>query len=333
MRFLMRTSRNHRSPRLRTTVAVLASLLAGCGDVGNLTEPRPPGGLDDSVLPGVPGLAGSIAFVSTRDGSPWIYVADSTSVRRLVPGDEPAWSPDGSMIAFESSAGIALVGSDGTNERVIRAGGYQPVWSPDGRRIAFRDGGIRVMQSDGSGELLLVADDFAQAGDELRRPDWSPDGQRIAFVRYDCCWSWPLEIYAAGLDGTPPRLVINVVDEAGNTVHYSHWSPAWSPDGRSMAFVHLFRLATIGATGGDLKFLGMNAAWESKLDWSPDGRHLVFSDYNRTRSGQGTIPIGQLRVYVADLSTSGVTQLIPDATAPVNPDYWDSHAVWSHARR
>jgi len=53
-----------------------------------------------------------------------IYVADSTGVRRITPGDEPAWAPDGTTIAFESSTGISLIQANGTGLRDVREGGY-----------------------------------------------------------------------------------------------------------------------------------------------------------------------------------------------------------------
>ena len=49
------------------------------------------------------------------------------------------------------------------------------------------------------------------------RPDWSLDGKTIAFVRYDCCWMWPVEVYVVGLDGKPPRAWVNGVVQSGVT--------------------------------------------------------------------------------------------------------------------
>ena len=48
---------------------------------------------------------GPIAFVSTRDGSPYIYLAnaDGTAATRLTSGEKPAWSRDGRSLAFQRS--------------------------------------------------------------------------------------------------------------------------------------------------------------------------------------------------------------------------------------
>ena len=330
--------------RARVYAVALPFLMAGCSDAAGPTastsQPPRPG-----VPPGVPNdppttppsrpvaaITGRVAFVSTRDGSAWIYLADSTGVRRLTPGDEPAWSPDGGTIAYQSHDGISLMNADGSNNRVIRRGGAQPAWSPDGTQLVFSDGGIRVMRADGSFERLLVGNDFIQRGDEMQRPAWSRDGQRIAFVRYDCCWMEPVAIYVVALDGTAPRTVMNGVVQNGGTSYFSYWSPAWSPDGRSLAFIHDFELVTAGADGRDPIFLGIRAAWESDLDWSPDGRRIVFSDYNglQNRSPPFT---GHLRLYVAVVATGDVQQLIPEASGPADPNYLDNHAVWSAALR
>ncbi len=73
---------------------------------------------------------------------------DGTSKRRLVRGREPAWSPDGTQIAFldfnsnnPSSANIFVMRADGSHvEKLTRdkfGHSLSPTWSPDGRRLAF----------------------------------------------------------------------------------------------------------------------------------------------------------------------------------------------------
>jgi PKD repeat protein len=112
----------------------------------------------------------------------------------------PAWSPDGSRIAFttdwqfyETFFDIFAVAPDGSGFTVLTAGihrvhvheFYQSAWSPDGQRLAFvtcpwafyycSSGVVSVMSADGTGlELLAAVTGFA-------RPTWSPDGQTIAF--------------------------------------------------------------------------------------------------------------------------------------------------------
>jgi TolB protein len=120
--------------------------------------------------------------------------ADGSGVTRLTnnPGlaagvpDAPAWSPDGTRIAFVGVPSgrrpdIYVMNADGSGLRNLTntaAQDYSPAWSPDGTRIAYEYGGstdrglqtlgdIYVMNADGSG-VVRLADDPAPVG----RPSW-----------------------------------------------------------------------------------------------------------------------------------------------------------------
>lgn len=104
----------------------------------------------------------------------------------------PAWSPDGTQLAFLSAADLWLVGRDGAQSRVVhRMPGADvapatwipdaPVWSPDGTRVAYAvtvDGCFRVVAVDiGDGSSsVLTPDECAM------RPRWSPDGTALVYV-------------------------------------------------------------------------------------------------------------------------------------------------------
>ena len=134
-----------------------------------------------------------------------LYVVDANGGRpRLLAGNgpggaalfSPAWSPDGSLVAFPSilgegdsiKAAISVMKADGTGRRVIvgpGAGGTYArtiasglAWSPDGSHLAFSSvfGHIYFVGADGSG-LRQITD-----GGLNFWPSWSPDGSRIAFM-------------------------------------------------------------------------------------------------------------------------------------------------------
>ena len=150
-----------------------------------------------------PGANGKIVFVSTRDGNDEIYSmtpagASQTRLTNNAAIDTlPAWSPDGTRIAFNStrdsippfivSDEIYVMNADGTNQTRLTnngAGNLAPAWSPDGSRIAFqsnRDGNneIYVMNADGTNPVNLTNNAATDV-----QPTWSPDGSRIAFVSF-----------------------------------------------------------------------------------------------------------------------------------------------------
>jgi Tol biopolymer transport system component len=146
----------------------------------------------------------------------------------------PAWSPDGSKIAFVSGWDVWVMNADGTamtNLTNHPAFDSNPTWSADGTKIAFsstRNGPAQlyVMNANGSAPTQITY--YDSLGGTAIHADWSPDGQWIAFT-----WTGPtddeVEIYMVKPDGTQVTQVTNTPDDEN--------TPTWSPDSKRIAFL------------------------------------------------------------------------------------------------
>jgi uncharacterized repeat protein (TIGR01451 family) len=229
-----------------------------------------------------------IAFTSTRDGNPEIYVmnGDGRNQTRLTCNpaidSQPAWSPDGAQIAFTSTRDgnhqIYLMDADGRNPRNISGigGSRDPAWSPDGSKIAFRrNGEIYVMNADGSNQIQLTSNP-APVSNPDESPTWSPDGRKIAFVsRRD----GNAEIYDMSPDGSNQRRLTN---HPRSDLH-----PAYSPDGGRIAFTGASSLGPCSGNCSNIFLMNNDGSNQTPLTnnvefdptWSPGGTKIAFAKY------------------------------------------------------
>lgn len=275
-------------------LGLLVGLLAGTDAAALTAEPR-------------------ILFSSTRPVAE-IHVMDAdgggrTQVTRHDPeAFAPAWSPDGSRIAFTGSSGSSVqlwvMDRDGGNPRALgfaspwsEAGAFpDPDWSPGGRRIvlSFVED-IFIVKRNGTDRRRLTrgtAEDWA--------PAWSPVGGWIAFTRNGQIWRMRVDgsrkqALAAGdeADWSPngKRIVFTGPGRGFRNDIYTmradgtdrrrltrsrrdEWAPAWGPRGR-IAFARGFRgpVWVMDADGSDKRRLVRRG---SDPSWSPRGGFVAF---------------------------------------------------------
>ena len=233
-----------------------------------------------------------MAFVSTRDGVYAIYEMSITGKgqRRLSDAEldssepqvlflevEPAWSPDGTRIAFSSrssgSFDIYVMNADGTGARALtstKENDSHPTWSASGQSIAFaRDGDIYVMNADGS-DARRISDITAEESD----PAWSPDGGWIAYIRR--APGTPIrEVWLMRPDGSVRHAVTAQRGRA--------FTPAWSPDSLRIVFSsnaegEIYELYAVGVDGKGLRSVAPTAGDNFEPSWSPDGSKIAYQE-------------------------------------------------------
>jgi Tol biopolymer transport system component/imidazolonepropionase-like amidohydrolase len=225
---------------------------------------------------------------------------------------QPAWSPDGKWIAFQSYRDggwhIWTVAPDGSNLKQRTFGPFdhrEPHWSPDGTRIA--------LSSDESGnydiwELTLANGSLRQltrnpANDSM--PAWSPDGKEIAFAsdRPDSPGVW-------AVDGDGRERLVQRANGAVN-------APSWSPDGKV-----LFNVVTATQSRlmlGDQTLSASEDVFPFRAQWLTASKFLYTAD-------------GKIRIRTLNSATpqtvefSAAVQFDRAAFTPRRPDF-DSNSA------
>jgi Tol biopolymer transport system component/DNA-binding winged helix-turn-helix (wHTH) protein len=267
-----------------------------CGSVAAFVYPKTPAPLQDKIE--VVPLTGLHGFQAT-----------------------PAFSPDGTLVAFRQSDGVskagiytAAVGGEKTIQLTSDMGDCCPTWSPDGRQIAFSrysDGVLSILTVPALGGMEhRLYRGKASMGGGL---SWSPDGNYVAFV--------------ASPSGDRTRSTISFLSLADYSTYeittpppgYLDRSPMFSPDGKRLAFIR----STIAGVSNDIYVMSTSGGDPKRLTfdrrpimgspaWTADGREIVFS------SDRG-VAIGLWRVSAAGCVPVPVAGPVGEAVWPSIP--------------
>ncbi len=219
----------------------------------------------------IPGLKGTIVFVSDRTGALeiWRMNADGKNAKPLTsektPHADPKFSPDGKAILYTAVKGgfpeIWRMNRDGSDPKKVTTGS-QGSWAPDGKSIVFiRDNQCFTRDLASGAEKRITPEKWERCG----VPAWSPDGKTVAVA------SRHLEsigIFLVSLDGaSQPQLK---AQEACCT-------PAWSKDGKKLLCQtvkgHVYQLEADGKNWEQVTF-GADVQHDAR--YSPDETMIVY---------------------------------------------------------
>ena len=213
----------------------------------------------------------------------------SPAVSNLGDKYSPSLSPDGQQLAFTWNGGtgsqfsiyVKLIGTEESLRLTKQASiDFNPVWSPDGRYIAFcriqkDEAGIYIIPSIGGAERRVREarwekqdfDDVFWLGGRL---SWSPDGKLLAFSDR-ASRNEHASIFLLSLDSLEVRRLTSPGRVDGD------YNPAFSPDGRTLAFNRGLSIYTVPVSGGEEQYLSSGAQYGWGLAWTPNGRDIVFA--------------------------------------------------------
>ena len=238
--------------------------------------------------PPLPAASYKLAFTKWNGTRHSVWTADLNGNNQRFLLDfaaSPSWSPDGTQMAFYGEEGIDtqpgvsggtngvwVMGASGENPHRIQpeGTGHAVDWSPGGTLIAFS-----AARGGPDRRIYFIHPNGDPAPFELvgEQPSFSPDGEQLVVkaCRPDC------GLWIVNANDTAPRRLTD-----GGT----DGLPAWSPNGRKIAFSRNVDdnvdIYTVNVDGSGLRQLTTAPGNDSVPAWTPDSRGIVFRS---TRNG------------------------------------------------
>jgi Tol biopolymer transport system component len=253
-------------------------------------------------------------WVMDANGDNQHYVTDGTEPSW---GGVPVTTVSEGKISYESGGNIWVMNSDGSSPASIGVGEY-PAFSLDGSKIAYQafiDHGydIYVTNPDGSAKTRINVDLYA----DDRWPALSSDGSKIVFTSGVTGTPW--KVYMMSADGTGVTPPLAYIEGGNNPNAQGSYNPTLSPDGSKIVFttdrwLNAAEICMMNTDGTGQTRLTTSTGYNGFAAYSPDGAQIAF-ETNRGNSASNDIDI-----WVMNSDGTGQTRITDGRHPTWSPD-------------